>query len=157
MVGIVIVSHSHLIASGAADLAGQMAGPDVQIEPAGGDVDGGLGTDGARVRAAIDAAESGDGVVILGDLGSAILTVRAVLDGDGDRPDWPTRRSSRASWPQRWPRRRAWTWSSSCRQRRKPVATASSETRIALPAGVDLHARPAAEFVRAAMRSPRAS
>ena len=37
------------------------------------------------MRAAIDTAETGDGVVILGDLGSAILTVRAVLDGDGDR------------------------------------------------------------------------
>jgi phosphoenolpyruvate---glycerone phosphotransferase subunit DhaM len=85
VVGIVIVSHSHQIASGATELAAQMAGPDVRIEPAGGDVDGGLGTDGARVRAAIDAAEQGDGVVILGDLGSAILTVRVVLDGDGDR------------------------------------------------------------------------
>ena len=82
MVGIVIVSHSRQIASGAVELAGQMAGPEVRIEAAGGDVDGGLGTDGARVREAIDAAESGDGVVILGDLGSAILTVRAVLDGD---------------------------------------------------------------------------
>lgn len=82
MVGIVIVSHSRQIATGAAELAGQMAGPEVRIEAAGGDVDGGLGTDGARVREAIDAADSGDGVVILGDLGSAILTVRAVLDGD---------------------------------------------------------------------------
>ena len=82
MVGIVIVSHSRQIASGAAELAGQMAGPDVRIEAAGGDVEGGLGTDGARVRDAIDAADSGDGVVVLGDLGSAILTVRAVLDGD---------------------------------------------------------------------------
>lgn len=82
MVGIVIVSHSREIASGAAELAGQMAGDEVRIEAAGGDVDGGLGTDGARVRRAIDAAESGDGVVILGDLGSAILTVRAVLDGE---------------------------------------------------------------------------
>jgi phosphoenolpyruvate---glycerone phosphotransferase subunit DhaM len=84
MVGIVIVSHSRDIAAGAATLARQMAGPDVRIEAAGGDVDGGLGTDGARVRAALDRAESGDGVVILGDLGSAILTVRAVLDGDDD-------------------------------------------------------------------------
>ena len=82
MVGIVIVSHSRQSASGAAERAGQMAGPEVRIEAAGGDVDGGLGTDGARVREAIDAADSGDGVVILGDLGSAILTVRAVLDGD---------------------------------------------------------------------------
>ena len=32
------------------------------------------------------------------------------------------------------------------------MATASSETRVELPAGVDLHARPAAEFVRAAMQ-----
>jgi phosphoenolpyruvate---glycerone phosphotransferase subunit DhaM len=84
MVGIVIVSHSADIASGAAELAGQMAGPDVRIEAAGGDPDGGLGTDGARVAAAIAAADQGDGVVVLGDLGSAILTVRAVLDGDAD-------------------------------------------------------------------------
>ena len=32
------------------------------------------------------------------------------------------------------------------------MATASFETSVALPTGVDLHARPAAEFVRAAMR-----
>ena len=85
MVGIVIVSHSPQIASGAAELAGQMAGPDVRIEAAGGDPEGGLGTDGARVAAAIVAADAGDGVVVLGDLGSAIHTVRAVLDGDGDQ------------------------------------------------------------------------
>jgi phosphocarrier protein HPr len=30
--------------------------------------------------------------------------------------------------------------------------SASSETTVTLPAGVDLHARPAAEFVRAAMQ-----
>ena len=82
MVGIVIVSHSRQIASGAAELAGQMAGPDVRIEAAGGDPDGGLGTDGARVEAAIAAADSGDGVIVLGDLGSAILTVRAILEAD---------------------------------------------------------------------------
>ena len=82
MVGIVIVSHSRQIASGAAELAGQMAGPDVRIEAAGGDPDGGLGTDGARVEAAITAADSGDGVIVLGDLGSAILTVQAILEPD---------------------------------------------------------------------------
>jgi PTS hybrid protein len=85
VVGIVIVSHSRQIASGAAELAGQMAGPDVRIEAAGGDPEGGLGTDGARVAAAIAAADTGDGVIVLGDLGSAILTVRAVLDDDGSR------------------------------------------------------------------------
>jgi PTS hybrid protein len=57
-----------------------MAGPEVRIEPAGGLPDGSLGTDEDRVRAAIKAADQGSGVVILGDLGSAILTVRHVLE-----------------------------------------------------------------------------
>ena len=80
MVGIVVVSHSADLAEGLAALASQMAGPDVRIEPAGGLPDGGLGTDEDRVRAAIKAADQGAGVVILGDLGSAILTVRHVLE-----------------------------------------------------------------------------
>ncbi len=54
MVGIVVVSHSSEIASGTVALAGQMAGPDVRIEGAGGTPDGGLGTDADRVRAAIE-------------------------------------------------------------------------------------------------------
>jgi PTS hybrid protein len=80
VVGIVIVSHSSEIASGTAALAAQMAGPEVRIEAAGGDPDGGLGTDGARVSAAIAAADQGDGAIVLGDLGSSILTARAVLE-----------------------------------------------------------------------------
>jgi PTS hybrid protein len=80
VVGIVIVSHSRDIASGTAALAAQMAGPDVRIEVAGGGPDGGLGTDGALVSAAIAAADQGDGAIVLGDLGSAILTARAVLE-----------------------------------------------------------------------------
>jgi phosphoenolpyruvate---glycerone phosphotransferase subunit DhaM len=82
VVGIVVVSHSRDIASGTAALAGQMAGHEVRIEAAGGTPEGGLGTDAERVRAAIAAADAGDGVIVLGDLGSAILTVRAVLGGD---------------------------------------------------------------------------
>lgn len=84
MVGIVVVSHSSEIASGTVALAGQMAGPDVRIEGAGGTPDGGLGTDADRVRAAIESADAGDGVIVLGDLGSAILTVRSVLDRHGN-------------------------------------------------------------------------
>jgi PTS hybrid protein len=84
VVGIVVVSHSREIASGTVALAGQMAGPDVRIEGAGGTEDGRLGTDADRVRAAIDAADAGDGVIVLGDLGSAILTARAVLAGEDE-------------------------------------------------------------------------
>lgn len=79
LVGIVVVSHSAEIASGTVLLARQMAGPDVPIEAAGGTPDGGLGTDADRIRAAIVSADSGDGVAVLGDLGSAILTVREIL------------------------------------------------------------------------------
>jgi dihydroxyacetone kinase phosphotransfer subunit len=80
VVGIVVVSHSSELAEGLAALAAQMAGPEVRIEPAGGLPNGELGTDEDRVRAAIRAADQGAGVVVLGDLGSAILTVRHVLE-----------------------------------------------------------------------------
>src|SRR5262249_23592302 len=86
MVGLVLVSHSAELAAGLASLVRQIAGPDVPIEPAGGGPDGVLGTDGALVRAAITQANRGDGVVVLGDLGSAILTARDALD-DLDLPD----------------------------------------------------------------------
>jgi phosphoenolpyruvate---glycerone phosphotransferase subunit DhaM len=80
VVGIVLVSHSSELATGLADLARQMAGPDVTIEVAGGGPDGRLGTDGDRVRDAIRHADTGDGVVVLGDIGSAFLTIRHVLE-----------------------------------------------------------------------------
>ncbi len=86
MVGIVVVSHSAELANGVAALAGELAGPEVRIEAVGGGPDGRLGTDGDRVRAAIADAQNGDGVVLLGDLGSAILTIRHALEelGDGE-------------------------------------------------------------------------
>src|ERR1700760_2809466 len=80
MVGIVVVSDSADLARGVAELAGQMAGPEVRIEPAGGGPDGTLGTDDSLVRDALRRANQGDGVIVLGDLGSAILTIRHVLE-----------------------------------------------------------------------------
>jgi PTS hybrid protein len=85
MVGIVVVSHSAELASGLSALAAQMAGPDVAIAWSGGTEDGGLGTDAEAIGAAIDrAGRAGDGVVVLGDLGSSILTVKSLLDGRDD-------------------------------------------------------------------------
>jgi phosphoenolpyruvate---glycerone phosphotransferase subunit DhaM len=84
MVGVVVVSHSPEIARGVVDMAGQMAGQDVRLHSAGGDSHGTLGTDEARVRDAIRRADQGDGVVVLADLGSAVLTIRHILEcGDG--------------------------------------------------------------------------
>jgi len=88
LVGIVLVSHSAQLARGAAELAAGVAGPEVRIETAGGGPDGSLGTAGDIVEAAIRRADSGQGVVVLGDLGSAFLTIRHVLahlDGGSDR------------------------------------------------------------------------
>jgi PTS hybrid protein len=81
LVGIVLVSHSLELARGLADLASQVAGAEVRIEPAGGAPGGSLGTNGDSVREAIARADLGDGVVVLADLGSSILTVRHLLEG----------------------------------------------------------------------------
>ncbi len=79
VVGIVLVSHSQELARGLATLISQVAGPDVQIEPAGGGPKGILGTDAVLVEEAIARADKGSGVIVLADLGSAILTVKDVL------------------------------------------------------------------------------
>ena len=84
MVGIVVVSHSAELARGVAELAGQVAGQEVRIEAAGGGPGGTLGTDDGLVRDAIRRANRGDGVAVLGDLGSAILTIRHVLERSGN-------------------------------------------------------------------------
>src|SRR6516225_11970090 len=83
-VGIVLVSHSVRLAEGAADLASQVGGGTVTVVAAGGTDDGGLGTSAAKVEWALRRAENGAGVVVLPDLGSAVLTVRAVLENHND-------------------------------------------------------------------------
>jgi multiphosphoryl transfer protein len=82
MVGIVLVSHSHAIAEGAAELARQMGGEDVRIETAGGldTPEHEIGTDAVLVEQAIERAWSDDGVLVLMDLGSAVLSAEMALD-----------------------------------------------------------------------------
>ena len=74
MVGIVVVSHSAELARGVVELARQMGGEEVRVEDAGGMDDGSIGTDAARVMAAIERAMSDDGVLVLMDLGSALMS-----------------------------------------------------------------------------------
>ena len=83
-VGIVLVSHSAELAEGAAHLAAQVSGGTVTIVAAGGTDGGELGTSAAKVARGLSQAESGAGVVVLPDLGSAVLTVRAVLEDYGE-------------------------------------------------------------------------
>ena len=82
MVGIVLVSHSHRIAEGAAELARQMGGEDARIETAGGldTPDHEIGTDAILVQQAIERAWSDDGVLVLMDLGSAVLSAEMAVD-----------------------------------------------------------------------------
>jgi PTS hybrid protein len=70
-VGIVIVSHSIDVARGTADMVRQMVGDTVPLAYCGGNPEGGLGTDVARILTAIDEAWSDKGVAILVDLGGA--------------------------------------------------------------------------------------
>ena len=83
VVGIVLVSHSAELAQGAAHLAAQVSGGTVTIIAAGGTDEGELGTSAAKVTRGLRLADSGAGVVVLPDLGSAVLTVRAVLEDHG--------------------------------------------------------------------------
>lgn len=89
MVGIVIVSHSAALADGVIALARQMASADLVLEPAGGFTEpGSLGTDPERIRAAVARAMSPDGVLVLMDLGSALISAEFALEllGETDAP-----------------------------------------------------------------------
>lgn len=81
MVGLVLVSHSRKLAEGAAELAREMGGPEVRIETAGGlEAPEAVGTDAVLVLGAIERAWSEDGVLVLMDLGSAILSAEMALE-----------------------------------------------------------------------------
>lgn len=85
MVGMVIVSHSSKIAEGVCELALQMASDYEKMIPAGGLEDGSLGTDPMRILDALRSANDGDGVAVLVDLGSGIMSAEAaieLLDGE---------------------------------------------------------------------------
>jgi len=90
LVGIVLVSHSAEVAASVAELAKGLAGGGitVPVAPAGGTEGGGLGTSSELIAAAAASVDRGAGVAILTDLGSAVLTVKALLaEGDELPPD----------------------------------------------------------------------
>ncbi|MEU5090462.1 PTS fructose transporter subunit IIA [Streptomyces sp. NPDC021356] len=88
-VGIVLVSHSAEVAASVAELAKGLAGgaEEVLVAPAGGREGGGLGTSAELVAAAAAAVDRGAGVAVLTDLGSAVLTVKALLAEGDELPD----------------------------------------------------------------------
>ena len=80
MVALVLVSHSPRLAEGLVELLSQLGAEDVPMQLAAGTADGRLGTDPIAVEDAIIAAAGrGDDVVVLPDLGSAVLSVKIAL------------------------------------------------------------------------------
>jgi dihydroxyacetone kinase phosphotransfer subunit len=88
-VGIVLVSHSAAVAAAVAELARGLAGggDTAPIAPAGGTPDGGLGTSAELIAEAAKRVDEGAGVALLVDLGSAVLTVKALLAEGDELPE----------------------------------------------------------------------
>jgi phosphoenolpyruvate---glycerone phosphotransferase subunit DhaM len=80
MIGIVVVSHSPALAGAAVDLAAQMVPGDGPVVAVAAGAAGGFGTDAVQVTAALAEAASPDGVLVLMDLGSAVLSAELALE-----------------------------------------------------------------------------
>ncbi|MFJ4537183.1 PTS-dependent dihydroxyacetone kinase phosphotransferase subunit DhaM [Streptomyces tibetensis] len=89
LVGIVLVSHSAEVAASVAELAKGLAGGGtaVPVAPAGGTEGGGLGTSSELIAMAAASVDRGAGVAVLTDLGSAVLTVKALLAEGDELPE----------------------------------------------------------------------
>ncbi|MBW4095584.1 MAG: PTS-dependent dihydroxyacetone kinase phosphotransferase subunit DhaM [Acidobacteria bacterium] len=85
-VGLVVVSHSAKLAEGVVEVAGQMA-KDVRFAAAGGTDDGGIGTSLDKVMTGIEAVQTGAGVLVVCDLGSAVMTAESALEFLGNPDD----------------------------------------------------------------------
>jgi PTS hybrid protein len=82
-VGIVVVSHSARVADAVVELVANLAHLDAggpALLAAGGLDDGSIGTDAARIASAIGEAERGSGVVVVADLGSAVISTFTAIE-----------------------------------------------------------------------------
>lgn len=82
MVGIVIVSHSRMLAEGVADATKIMA-DGCPVATAGGADDGGYGTSFSKIEKAIASVRGNDGVLVIADMGSAVMTAEMVIESAG--------------------------------------------------------------------------
>ena len=83
MVGLVVVSHIEKLAEGIVELV-QLMAADAPIAAAGGMEDGTPGTSFGKIASAVGRVNSGSGVVILMDMGSAVMTAEMVLESVND-------------------------------------------------------------------------
>ena len=82
MVGIVLVSHSRALAESVQELVRSMTGPKLPLAVAAGAGDDHkeLGTDAVEIAEAIVAVKGPEGVLVLMDMGSAILSAKTALE-----------------------------------------------------------------------------
>ena len=86
MNAILVVSHSAEAARGIVAIASQMAGERVGIAACGGTDDGELGTSVPSILSALEGLlETSDGVLVIPNLGSAVLAARTAKDLLGER------------------------------------------------------------------------
>lgn len=87
-VGVVLVSHSAEVARSVVELALGLSGGGTPppVAAAGGTPDGGLGTSSELIAEAARSVDRGAGVALLADLGSAVLTIKSLIE-DEELPD----------------------------------------------------------------------
>ncbi|SDJ79003.1 dihydroxyacetone kinase phosphoryl donor subunit DhaM [Salimicrobium halophilum] len=78
-VGIVLISHSPKVAEGVKDIISE-AVSNVKVIPAGGTEEGGIGTSAPQIQQAIEEADSGGGVLLLYDIGSAGMNAEMAVE-----------------------------------------------------------------------------
>lgn len=77
-VGLLLISHSYQLVTGLRELLHQVQ-PDVSIAISGG-ADGGIGTNAFDIKEAIESIYTEEGIVILFDLGSALINAELALE-----------------------------------------------------------------------------
>lgn len=80
MVSLLIVSHSRQLAQGVKEFVDQAAGGLIQIGAAGGNEDGTLGINVPRIQAMLETLASPEGILVLADLGSAVMGIQTALE-----------------------------------------------------------------------------
>jgi len=81
MIGLLVVSHSRDAAKGITEIASQMCGGKVPLRGVGGSDQGELGTSVPRILEALkELLDQAEGILILPDLGSAVLSARTALE-----------------------------------------------------------------------------
>ncbi len=163
MIGIVVVSHSAKLAEGVCELAGQVAQGRVALAAAGGtsDPEHPIGTDSFKVLEAIESVYGDDGVVVLMDLGSAVLSAETAVEFlDAERRDRvrlchaPLVESAVSAATQAAAGATFEEIVQELESAVKPTASIAAgtaqERRVIVSNALGLHARPAAQFVRIA-------